>query len=157
MLDRTNALLGTQAALWDKGGKPQALSLGIRALPFPAPKSGDPAIILAQLQTGEISVFGFNQTPAFQSLPLAWSKQGTSSINVQVSSQSGSTASSQTQSTPPATSAWSFYRLLQQADPPQQLVWKWHLPLSSTGTQTSPVSFAMTSDPWAPFVVPASP
>lgn len=152
MLATVNALSRTKAALWDKDGKVQALALSIQALPFPAPKAGDPAITLSQLQTGEVSVFGFNQTPAWQALPLAWSKQGTSSINVQVSAPSGT--HKQTQSTPPATSTWSFYRLLLQAGAPAQLVWTWHLPTDATGKQTSPVSFALGSDPWAPFTVP---
>ncbi len=157
MLDTVNTLLLTKATLWDKGGKPQPLALSIRAMPFPAPRSGEPAVTLAQLQTGELSVYGFNQTPVFQPLSLVWSKQGTSAVLVQVSAPNTSGTTVQTQSTPPATSAWSFYRLLLQADPPTQLVWTWHLPVDNTGTKTSPVSFSMASDPWAIFVVPTSP
>ena len=107
---------------------------------------------LSQLHTGDVSVFGFNQTPAPQPLELIWWSQGASSIDIQLLAPDSD--KKQYQTLPAPDSAWSFYRLLDSAASiSTQLEVTWKVPVDAFG-HTRKIRFVLASDPWAPFRVP---
>lgn len=154
MLPTVNALLKTAAALWSADGKPQALALGIKPQVLSRGDADDQIATLSFLKTAKTSVFGFNQTPAWQDVDFTWWDEDTSSVGIQLSKPSES--KKRYQSIDVADSAWSFYRLLQQASVSERSVATWTVPGDPVGRTTRQVKFSLRGSPWTPFQVPVS-
>ncbi len=139
-------------ALWGDDGKPKALAFMVTPLPLPA-VGAKRTVTLSSVRAGKTSVFGFNQTPTPQALPIEWGTVDSASVTLRTSATGG--GDDRYQSTDVGPSEWSFYRLLNKGTTAGTVV-SWSFPADTPGAPASAVSFGFPSDPWGPFSAPPS-
>lgn len=139
--------------LWDKDGKPQPLELGLEALALPDAPQKDVVPTLAALRTGAASVFAFNQKAQWETVQLAWDKEGSSSLELQLGSPESTRKQSRT--IDGGDGAWSFYRLRAKATTDDNGVVTWRVPVSTDGPSVS-VRFGIRGAAWTPFQISMS-
>lgn len=144
---------GLAAALWDDGGKPKAIALQVRPHALPEVKYNVPiAVTRSFLRSGETTVYGFNQAPAWRPLPVTWWAASAASAGME--QRVATVDDVRAQTIEASGSAWRFYRLLCRADggagvgPGSEGMVTWPF--------DPPVSFDLQPDPWALVVPPAN-
>ncbi len=147
-LARRAGMLATM--LWDDDGKPKPITFMVRPLPLP-PVGLMRSITLSSVRAGKTSVFGFNQTPSWQPLPVEWAAADTASVALRSTATGG--GDDRYQSVDVGPSEWSFHRLLLKGQTAGSVV-SWSLPWDSGGPPSGVVSFGFQGDPWAPFSPP---
>ncbi|HVG61513.1 MAG TPA: hypothetical protein VNA24_23330 [Hyalangium sp.] len=151
MLSTLNHVSRLSRALWDNEGKPVAMALQFRPLPLPpAPAQGEFAT-MSYVKCGGASVFGFNQSPAWQDFPLSWWDQRAASLGVELRSPKRPAKRYRTVEMP--SSSWSCFRLLEVGTltAEQNMVWELPGPEGKENTDILEVSFGMRGNPWSLF------
>ncbi|AUX29132.1 MULTISPECIES: hypothetical protein [Sorangium] len=136
---------GVAAVLWDDGGKPRPIAIQVRPQPLPEVRRGARTVATrAFLRSGEATVFGFNQAPSWQPLPVAWWTSSAAGVGLELSSPDGDDPVLRTLEG--EGSAWRFYRLLCRAS------------MAPEGAVTWPfdpvIGFDIQPNPWALIVPP---
>lgn len=135
------------AALWDDGGKPKAIALQVRPQMLPEVQYGaEIGVTRSFLRSGETTVYGFNQVPAWRPLPVTWWTSSSAGAGMEQTLVKASEPRAQTIEV--SGSAWRFYRLLCRAAGGSEGVVTWPF--------DPPVSFDMQPDPWALVVPPGN-
>ncbi len=134
------------AALWDDGGKPKAMAFQARPRALPEVRRGDVVATLSFLKSGTVTVFAFNQVPAWQSLPVAWSTSNAAVVGVERTDPS--TGEKLVLTTEGEGSLWRFYRLLCKAHRIAEG--------SATWVFETPITFDILPDPWSVVVPPSN-
>ncbi|WP_433936397.1 hypothetical protein AB3662_17100 [Sorangium cellulosum] len=135
------------AALWDDGGNPRAIALQVRPQALPEVQYGAGiGVTRSFLRSGETTVYGFNQTPAWRALPVTWWTSSAASAGMEQTLVGASDTRAQTIEI--SGSAWRFYRLLCRAAAGSAGVVTWPF--------DPPVSFDMQPAPWALVVPPGN-
>jgi hypothetical protein len=134
-------------ALWDEGGKPVPIALQVRPHVLPEVKQGaEVAVTRSFLRSGETTVYGFNQAPAWRALPVIWFTASAASAGMEQILVGSKEARPQTIEADGA--AWRFYRLLCRAGARAEGMVTWPF--------DPPVSFDMQPDPWGLVVPPGN-
>jgi hypothetical protein len=149
-LDRVNATAVLTKTLWDEKGVPQPVTFSIKALPLPPRQKQESVVVLSYLRSGKGSVFGFNQQPAWQNLELEWWKDQAAAVGVEFATKKKKSRKSYRAITVPE-STWSFYRLLQKAEPGEMDVLTWRIKSPEVENKLLDIQFAVRDDPWAVF------
>ncbi|NUQ72708.1 MAG: hypothetical protein HUU21_04055 [Polyangiaceae bacterium] len=139
--------------LWEKDGKPKPLTLSAKPLPLPAMEAEE-TVTLSYIRAGSASVYGFNQSPAFQSLPAAWSPGEPASVGMEVTTTGG--GDKQFASIDVEGSDFAILRLLKKGTTGQARVWTWVLSAGGAVGRKYAISFEFAADPFAPFRPPAA-
>jgi type VI secretion system protein ImpL len=151
MLSTLNYVSRLSRTLWDDEGKPVAMALQFRPLPLPpAPAQGEFAT-MSYVKCGGASVFGFNQSPAWQDFSLSWWDQRAASLGVELRSPKRTAKRYRTVEMP--SSSWSCFRLLELGTltAEQNMVWELPAPEGRESTDSLEVSFGLRGNPWALF------
>jgi type VI secretion system protein ImpL len=149
ILTTVNGLARLTRALWNEKGLPQPLRFSVKALPLPLRHEHEPAVVLSYLKCGKESIFGFNQQPSWQNFTLEWWKEHPAVVGIEFKQDSQFRQNYQTITIPQST--WSFYRLLQRAEPGGTEVLTWRLESPELKNRLLNVQFSIKSDPWALF------
>ncbi|WP_437580612.1 hypothetical protein [Sorangium sp. So ce887] len=135
------------AALWDDGGNPRAIALQVRPQVLPEVQYGAGiGVTRSFLRSGETTVYGFNQAPAWRALAVTWWTSSAASAGMEQTLVGASDTRAQTIEI--SGSAWRFYRLLCRAAAGSEGVVTWPF--------DPPVSFDMQPAPWALVVPPGN-
>jgi len=139
--------------LWDKDGKAQPLAISAKPLPLPSMEPEE-TVTLSYLRTGTSSVYGFNQTPAYQMLAAPWSPGEPSSVGLELTTTGG--GEKQFASIDVEGSDFAFLRLLTKAKTSRTVVYTWELTPGGSASKPYAISFSFASDPFAPFRPPSA-
>jgi type VI secretion system protein ImpL len=106
---------------------------------------------MSSLKCGKTTAYGFNQSPTWQEFPVTWWDQQVSSIVLEL--RSPARDAPQYLSLPWNRSAWSCFRLFEQAAVTADQRRQWSLALQGNGVSKRGVSisFGLKGDPWVPF------
>jgi type VI secretion system protein ImpL len=137
--------------LWDEEGKQRPLMLKVQPQPLPAPPMTGVFITMSSLKCGKTTAYGFNQSPTWQEFPLSWWDQQVSSIVLELRSPARDVP--QYLSLPWNRSAWSCFRLFEEAAVTTDQRRQWSLALQGNNVNKKGVdiSFGLKGDPWVPF------
>ncbi len=149
MLETVNGISRLTRTLWDEKGAPQPVTFSIKPLPLPLRQKHEPTVILSYLKSGTGSVFGFNQQPSWQDFKLEWWKDQAAAAGVELATSKKSRKNYRQITVPEST--WSFYRLLQKAEPVNTDVVTWRIQSPETRDEFLEIRFAIKNDPWAMF------
>lgn len=137
--------------LWDDEGRPRPLMLKVQPQPLPAPPMTGVFVTMSSLKCGKTAAYGFNQSPTWQEFPLSWWDQQVSSIVLELRSPARDVP--QYLSLPWNRSAWSCFRLFEEATLTTDQRRQWNLALQGNNVSKRGVdiSFGLKGDPWVPF------
>ncbi|AKJ04088.1 type VI secretion system protein ImpL [Archangium gephyra] len=137
--------------LWDDEGRPRPLMLKVQPQPLPAPPITGVFVTMSSLKCGKTTAYGFNQSPTWQEFPLSWWDQQVSSIVLEM--RSPARDAPQYLSLPWNRSAWSCFRLFEEATLTSDQRRQWSLALQGNGVgkRGLDISFGLKGDPWVPF------
>jgi type VI secretion system protein ImpL len=137
--------------LWDDEGRPRPLMLKVQPQPLPAPPMTGVFVTMSSLKCGKTTAYGFNQSPTWQEFPLSWWDQQVSSIVLELRSPARDVP--QYLSLPWNRSAWSCFRLFEEATLTTDQRRQWNLALQGNNVSKRGVdiSFGLKGDPWVPF------
>jgi len=137
--------------LWDDEGRPRPLMLKVQPQPLPAPPITGVFVTMSSLKCGKTTAYGFNQSPTWQDFPLSWWDQQVSSIVLEM--RSPARDAPQYLSLPWNRSAWSCFRLFEEATLTNDQRRQWSLALQGNGVgkRGLDISFGLKGDPWVPF------
>jgi type VI secretion system protein ImpL len=137
--------------LWDDEGRPRPLMLKVQPQPLPAPPMTGVFVTMSSLKCGKTTAYGFNQSPTWQDFPVSWWDQQVSSIVLELRSPARDVP--QYLSLPWNRSAWSCFRLFEEATLTTEQRRQWSLALQGNGVSKRGVeiSFGLKGDPWVPF------
>ncbi|WPB82042.1 type VI secretion IcmF C-terminal domain-containing protein [Archangium violaceum] len=137
--------------LWDDEGRPRPLMLKVQPQPLPAPPITGVFVTMSSLKCGKTTAYGFNQSPTWQEFPLSWWDQQVSSIVLEM--RSPARDAPQYLSLPWNRSAWSCFRLFEEATLTSDQRRQWSLALQGNGVgkRGLEISFGLKGDPWVPF------
>jgi type VI secretion system protein ImpL len=137
--------------LWDDEGRPRPLMLKVQPQPLPAPPITGVFVTMSSLKCGKTTAYGFNQSPTWQEFPLSWWDQQVSSIVLEM--RSPARDAPQYLSLPWNRSAWSCFRLFEEATLTNDQRRQWSLALQGNGVgkRGLEISFGLKGDPWVPF------
>ncbi len=137
--------------LWDDEGRPRPLMLKVQPQPLPPPPMTGVFVTMSSLKCGKTTAYGFNQSPTWQEFPLSWWDQQVSSIVLELRSPARDVP--QYLSLPWNRSAWSCFRLFEEATLTSDQRRQWSLALQGNGVSKRGVeiSFGLKGDPWVPF------
>jgi type VI protein secretion system component VasK len=138
--------------LWDKDGKAQPLYISAKPLPLPSMEPEE-TVTLSYLRSGSASVYGFNQTPAYQTLAAPWSPGEPSSVGLELTTTGG--GEKQFASIDVENSDFAILRLLEKAKTTQTVVYTWELTPGGSASKPYAISFSLASNPFAPFRPPS--
>ncbi|HYH95306.1 type VI secretion IcmF C-terminal domain-containing protein, partial [Hyalangium sp.] len=151
MLMSLSRLARLAKLLWDDEGKPRPLMLKVQPQPLPAPPMPGVFVTMSSLKCGKTTAYGFNQSPTWQEFPVNWWDQQVSSIVLEL--RSPARDAPQYLSLPWNRSAWSCFRLFEEAAVTADQRRQWSLALQGNGVSKRGVdiSFGLKGDPWVPF------
>jgi type VI protein secretion system component VasK len=174
MLSVANDMSKLGVALWDEKGEPKPLIFSMKPAPLPAPMTNSsPVAVMAYLQAGKASVFGFNQQAEWQNFNFEWWKNQAAGVGVEFEDPADFRKTHEEFTI--QESPWSFYRLLDKANSPDTNIVRWKIGgearsepedsgmenASAKGPwQTAApvraetmmaIQFSLKSDPWAVF------
>ncbi|WP_309890714.1 type VI secretion IcmF C-terminal domain-containing protein [Archangium sp.] len=137
--------------LWDDEGRPRPMLLKVQPQPLPAPPMPGVFVTMSSLKCGKTAAYGFNQSPTWQEFSLSWWDQQVSSIVLELRSPSREIP--QYLSLPWNRSAWSCFRLFEEALLTTDQRRQWSLALQGNGVSKRglDISFGLKGDPWVPF------
>jgi len=151
MLVTLSRLARLAKLLWDEEGRPRPLMLKVQPQPLPAPPMPGVFVTMSSLKCGKTTAYGFNQSPTWQEFPVSWWDQQVSSIVLEL--RSPARDAPQYVSLPWNRSAWSCFRLFEEAALTADQRRQWSLALQGNGVSKRGVSisFGLKGDPWVPF------
>jgi type VI secretion system protein ImpL len=151
MLPTLSRLARLAKLLWDDEGRPRPLMLKVQPQPLPAPPMPNVFITMSSLKCGKTTAYGFNQSPTWQEFPVSWWDQQVSSIVLEM--RSPARDAPQYLSLPWNRSAWSCFRLFEEATLTTDQRRQWSLALQGTGVDKKglEISYGLKGDPWVPF------
>ena len=151
MLSSLSHLSRLAKLLWDDEGRPRPLMLKVQPQPLPAPPMPGVFVTMSSLKCGKTTAYGFNQSPTWQEFPVSWWDQQVSSIVLEL--RSPTRDAPQYLSLPWNRSAWSCFRLFEEAALTSDQRRQWSLALQgNTGNKRAlDISFGLKGDPWVPF------
>jgi type VI secretion system protein ImpL len=151
MLVTLSKLSRLSRLLWDDEGRPRPLMLKVQPQPLPAPPMTGVFVTMSSLKCGKTAAYGFNQSPTWQEFPLSWWDQQVSSIVLELRSPARDIP--QYLSLPWNRSAWSCFRLFEEALLTTDQRRQWSLALQGNGVSKRglDISFGLKGDPWVPF------
>ncbi|WP_257446964.1 type VI secretion protein IcmF/TssM N-terminal domain-containing protein [Archangium lipolyticum] len=151
MLVTLSRLARLSKLLWDDEGRPRPLMLKVQPQPLPAPPMPGVFVTMSSLKCGKTAAYGFNQSPTWQEFPLNWWDQQVSSIVLELRSPARDVP--QYLSLPWNRSAWSCFRLFEEAAITTDQRRQWSLALQGNGVSKKglDISFGLKGDPWVPF------
>jgi type VI secretion system protein ImpL len=151
MLVTLSKLARLSKLLWDDEGRPRPLMLKVQPQPLPAPPMTGVFVTMSSLKCGKTAAYGFNQSPTWQEFPLSWWDQQVSSIVLEL--RSPARDAPQYLSLPWNRSAWSCFRLFEEALLTTDQRRQWNLALQGNGVSKRglDISFGLKGDPWVPF------
>lgn len=151
MLVTLSRLARLSKLLWDDAGQPRPLMLKVQPQPLPPPPMPGVFVTMSSLKCGKTTAYGFNQSPTWQDFPLSWWDQQVSSIVLEL--RSPARDAPQYLSLPWNRSAWSCFRLFEEAAVTTDQRRQWNLALEGTGVAKRglDISFGLKGDPWVPF------
>jgi type VI secretion system protein ImpL len=151
MLLSISRLARLSKLLWDDEGRPRPLMLKVQPQPLPAPPMAGVFVTMSSLKCGKTAAYGFNQSPTWQEFPLSWWDQQVSSIVLEM--RSPARDAPQYLSLPWNRSAWSCFRLFEEATLTTDQRRQWNLALQGNGVSKRglDISFGLKGDPWVPF------
>ena len=136
--------------LWDDEGRPRPLMLRVQPQPLPTPPMTGVFITMSSLKCGKTAVHGFNQAPTWLDFPVSWWDQQVSSIVLELRSPARDFP--QYLSLPWNRSAWSCFRLFEEATVTGDQRRQWRLALQGDGLKRGvEISYGLKGEPWAPF------
>ena len=137
--------------LWEEDGRPKPLMLRVQPQPLPPSPVPNFFITMSSLKCGKTAARGFNQSPTWQDFPVTWWDQQVSSIVLELNSPSRDVPLYV--SMPWSHSAWSCFRLFEEATltADQRRQWSLSLQGSGMGNKALDISFDLKGEPWAPF------
>ncbi|WP_224249600.1 type VI secretion protein IcmF/TssM N-terminal domain-containing protein [Hyalangium gracile] len=137
--------------LWDDDGKARPLMLKVQPQPLPAPPMPGVFVTMSSLKCGKTTAYGFNQSPTWQEFPVSWWDQQVSSIVLEL--RSPARDAPQYLSLPWNRSAWSCFRLFEEATVTADQRRQWSLALQGNNVNKRglEISFGLKGDPWVPF------
>lgn len=153
MLSICSQLKKLSALLWDKDFAPRPLTIEVkpRLLPAPPAADGKAAVVLSFLTSGDNKVFGFNQTPEWQTLSVEWWNSLPGSVGIQLRDLEGEPF---TRNLPVPETMWSFFRLLDIGRRKgSSNAWAFHIRAVSERETGSDIEFELKEDPWRIFQV----
>jgi type VI secretion system protein ImpL len=151
LLPTLSRLSRLSRALWDAEGRPRPLMLQVMPLPLPASPLPGSFVTQGSLKCGKTAAFAYNQSPAWQGFPLEWWDQQTASLVLEM--RSPEQQSIQYGSYEKTRSAWSCFRLLEEAQPTgeQQRLWRLRGQSAENTQYAMEVRFGLKGEPWTPF------
>ena len=151
MLLTLSRLARLSKLLWDDEGRARPLMLKVQPQPLPAPPMTGVFVTMSSLKCGKTTAYGFNQSPTWQEFPVSWWDQQVSSIVLELRSPSRDVP--QYLSLPWNRSAWSCFRLFEEATVTTDQRRQWSLALQGNGVNKKglDISFGLKGDPWVPF------
>jgi type VI secretion system protein ImpL len=151
MLGTLSRLARLSKLLWDEEGKPRPLTLKVQPQPLPAPPMPGVFVTMSSLKCGKTTAYGFNQSPTWQEFPVNWWDQQVSSIVLEL--RSPARDAPQYLSLPWNRSAWSCFRLFEEATVTTDQRRQWSLALQGNNVNKKglEISFGLKGDPWVPF------
>ncbi len=135
--------------LWDKSGTPKTLEFMMKTVPFTKGHSGTPTVILSYLTSGKVSLFNFNQQPAWSPFAIEWWTPDSANIGIQISKDGIAQPAYQALVVPP--SPWSFFHLLSKAHEEGGNTWIWNVPYEGDPKKGGDVAFTLQEQPWSLF------
>ncbi len=154
MLSISSQLKKLSAILWDDDFAPRPLAIEVkpRLLPAPPAADGKAAVVLSFLTSGDNKVFGFNQTPEWQTLSVEWWNSLPSSVGIQL--RDPDEGENFTRNIPVPETMWSFFRLLDQGRRKgSSNAWGFYIRAVSERETGSDIEFELKEDPWRIFQV----
>jgi hypothetical protein len=183
MIPTINGMARLSNILWDKEGKERPFEFMIKTSPLPQARAYEPVAVLAFLQVGETSMFGFNQQPSWKKMKFSWHNPSKVSVGAEFAVQKRSSRIKSAIEIP--SSYWSFYRLLlkteeyavvskfydstkgaksagifygagegRSAKTTRMLTWVIDTPATEVESRPIDIKFAIQNDPWALFKLP---
>ncbi len=183
MIPTVNGMARLSSILWDKEGKERPFEFMIKTSPLPQARAYEPVAVLAFLQVGETSVFGFNQQPSWKKIKFSWHIPSKVSVGAEFAVQKRASRIKSAIEIP--SSYWSFYRLLlkteeyavvskfydstrgaksagsfygagegRSAKATRMLTWVIDTPATEIESRAIDIKFAIQNDPWALFKLP---
>jgi type VI secretion system protein ImpL len=151
MLLTLSRLARLSKLLWDDEGRARPLMLKVQPQPLPPPPMSGVFVTMSSLKCGKTTAYGFNQSPTWQEFPLSWWDQQVSSIVLELRSPARDVP--QYLSLPWNRSAWSCFRLFEEAAVTTDQRRQWSLALQGNGgnKRSLDISFGLKGDPWVPF------
>jgi type VI secretion system protein ImpL len=151
MLETLNHLSELTHLLWDKEGKPQALSLQVLPQPLPPSPVSDAFVTMSYLKCGKATAFSFNQNPTWEEFPLSWWDPQPASIGLEFRSPLTDERDYRAQEV--SRSFWACFRLLEAASAKDGRQWTWTLMQGRSGSRQRGVEirFGVRGEPWIPF------
>ncbi|SEL89511.1 type VI secretion system protein ImpL [Stigmatella aurantiaca] len=151
MLLTLSRLSRLSALLWDEEGRSRPLMLKVQPQPLPTPPIPGVFVTMSSLKCGKTTAYGFNQIPTWQDFPVNWWDQQVSSIVLEL--RSPSRDAPQYVSLPWNRSAWSCFRLFEEAalTTDQRRQWSLALQGNAGSKRGLEISFGLKGEPWVPF------
>ncbi len=151
MLPTLSRLARLSKLLWDDEGRPRPLMLKVQPQPLPPPPMQGVFVTMSSLKCGKTTAYGFNQSPTWQEFPVSWWDQQVSSIVLEL--RSPARDAPQYLSLPWNRSAWSCFRLFEEATVTADQRRQWSLALqgNNVAKRGVEISFGLKGDPWVPF------
>jgi hypothetical protein len=149
LLNTVNNLSKIGRTLWDEKGVPRPLVLYFEPFPLPTLTDKEMVAVLSYLQSGNSSVFGFNQRPAWQKFELEWWKEHPAAVGFEFRTSPDTPSIYKAIAVPK--SNWSFLRLLTLGKVVDSDVLAWKVERPEYPSDYLTVKFATKSDPWAVF------
>lgn len=143
MLVKLNQVQKISDLLWDKSGKPQAITLNIQAVPFKNDPSNSPIIVLSYFILGDQPIRNLNQTPLSQPLKIEWWKKDNSSVGVELMGKY--TNSKSYKCIQKLNSLWGFFELMKEPHLEEGNIFTWNIP--GDGSENFVVSFSFDKNP----------
>ena len=128
-----NQLQTITQALWDKDGKPKPLNFDIKTIPLPKSETENQSLLLAFINTGNLSLFNFNQRPSWKNIQVEWNSPSTASLGIEILDNSKKNTFYQSINSP--NSPWSFFHLLNEGQEINKDTWSWNIHQTDGNTQ----------------------
>jgi len=152
-----NAIGAVSSHLWDTAGRPIPLQVRIAPVPFEHGIDTHALLTLVYLNSGDVSVFDFNQKPSLTTVALDWTKETNSQVGVQLTDPTRRPTPSPSRSPPRARTGASPPAHAREDGPTERplnsLLYTWAIPQKPGSAEKTNARFVIVGDPWSAFTL----